>query len=246
MGAKTAALRSQVESLLAGRVSNPFEFGHHRIVETVSSGVGEIDDLTGGLPRGALTEIFGVPGAGQRSLLIASLAARTMASETCAVVDALDTFDPHTAAEAGVNLKNVLWVRCRNMDHALRATDLLIHSGGFGLIALDLSDFSPRMVRHIPLPVWFRLRRAVENTATILMAIEQEANAKTCASLVLRLYCQQIQWSQAAGDGERLRPPSWGLLFDGWQRGAEVVRSRVKAADVTDLQRRVRQSTRIA
>ena len=40
------------------------------------------------------------------------------------------------------------------------------------------------------------------------MAIEQEANAKTCASLVLRLYCQQIQWSQAAGDGERLgRPP---------------------------------------
>ena len=50
-----------------------------------------------------------------------------------------DAFDPHAAQAAGVDLEQLLWVRCRNLDQALRATDLLLHGGGFGLIALDLA-----------------------------------------------------------------------------------------------------------
>ena len=84
-------------------------------------------------------------------------------------------------------LEQLLWVRCRNMDQALRATDLLMQGGGFGMIALDLSDIPPETVRYVPLNVWFRFRRAVEDTPTIFMVLEQESNAKTCASLVLRM-----------------------------------------------------------
>ena len=62
----------------------------------------------------------------------------------CALVDGRDTFDPYSAQAAGVELKQLLWVRCRNIDQAFRATDLLIQGGGFGLIALDLSDIPPR------------------------------------------------------------------------------------------------------
>ena len=62
-------------------------------------------------------------------------------------------------------------------------------------MAVDLSDIAPKIVRYVPLNAWFRFRRAVEDTPTILMVVEQEANAKTCASLVLRLKAQPKQAS---------------------------------------------------
>jgi recombination protein RecA len=118
-------------------------------------------------------------------LLVSALAARTEQSEVCALVDRRDTFDPHSAEVAGVKLKNLLWVRCRNMDQSLRATDLLLRSGGFGMVALDVSDIPAETVHRVPLNVWFRFRRAVEDTATILLFFERESNAKTCARELL-------------------------------------------------------------
>jgi recombination protein RecA len=98
MGIKTAAaLRLEVESALAGRVVAPFQFRERRLVETAPTGVAEVDALTGGLPRGGLTEIFGPVGAGKTSLLMAALAERTTAAEACALVDARDAFDPEAA-----------------------------------------------------------------------------------------------------------------------------------------------------
>jgi recombination protein RecA len=198
MSARANALRLQVETALAGRVASPFEYRERR-VETVPAGVPEIDRLTGGLPRGALTEICGPAGSGRTSVLLAAMAARMEAAEVCALVDARDAFDPHAAAEVGVRLERLLWVRCRNVEQALRAADLLIQGGGFGLIALDLSDTPARVARAIPLPVWFRMRRAVENTPTILVALEQEPNAKTCASLVLRMEAREARWTETSG-----------------------------------------------
>jgi recombination protein RecA len=229
MSSRAAALRLKIESALAGRAASPFEYRDRRIVETVSAGIPPVDLLTGGLPRGSLTEIYGPPCSGRTSLLISALASRTAASEACALVDARDAFDPHSAEAAGVRLKRLLWVRCRNADQAFRATDLLIQGGGFGLIALDLSDEPPQAVRYVPLQVWFRFRRAVEYTPTILVVLEQESNAKTCASLVLRLGAQETRWSQTSGRaGEIIRPHSPGCLLDGSKSHAEMIRSRVK------------------
>jgi len=235
MGSKTPALRLQVESALArrgglaARVASPFQYRDRPVVETAPTGVPPIDLLTGGLPRGSLTEIYGPPCSGRTSLLVSALAMRTAASEVCALVDARDAFDPHSAEAAGVRLQQLLWVRCRNVDQALRATDLLIQGGGFGLIALDLGDTPAHVVRYVPLQVWFRFRRAVEHTPTIFLVVEQESNAKTCASLVLGLHAQETQWSHTAdGAGEISLPHSPGCLLDGWKSRAEIIRSRVK------------------
>src|SRR5579864_4256478 len=80
--------------------------------EMVSSGVPAIDALTGGLPRGCLTEICGPASSGRTTLLLAALAAATRRGEFCAVVDASDALDPHSVAAAGVELDRLLWVRC--------------------------------------------------------------------------------------------------------------------------------------
>src|SRR5580698_2975124 len=81
----------------------------------VSSGVREIDALTGGLPRGCLTEVCGPASSGRTSVLLAALAAATQRQEVCALVDISDAFNPHSAAAAGVNFEKMLWVRCGHL-----------------------------------------------------------------------------------------------------------------------------------
>ncbi len=228
----TASLRLSVESALAGRVSAPFVYRDRKICETAPSGIPEIDSLAGGLPRGSLTEVCGPPCSGRTSILLSALASRTAQPEACALIDGRDAFDPHSAAAAGVKLQNLLWVRCRNVDHALRATDLLLQGGGFGLIALDLSDIPPETVRYVPLNAWFRFRKTVEDTPTILLLLEQESNAKTCASLVLGLGMDSSLWS-ATSDASDF--PSHGCLFDGFHIHAELMRSKFESVSAANI-----------
>jgi len=226
MAGNLARLRSQVELALAGRVAAPFTYRDRNFAEHVSTGIAEIDLLAGGLPRGALTEIFGPDCSGRTSLLFSALSMRTAHLEACALIDGCDAFDPHSAEAAGVDLKQLLWVRCKNIQQALRATDLLLQSGGFGFIALDLSDVSREVVRHVPLDAWFRFRRAVEDTQTILVVLEQESNAKTCASLVLHLEGETGRW--ATSTQTQAIPNSISKLLEGFDVRAEVLRSRVQ------------------
>ncbi len=136
------------------------------------------------------------------------LAAATGRDEVCALVDADDAFDPASAAAAGVRLDRLIWIACgHNAEHALKATDLLVQGGGFGLVALDLGDAPPEAARRISLTSWFRLRRAVEHTPTVLVALARQSNAKTCASLQLECRRERVEWSGA-------RP---GRLFRGFR-----------------------------
>jgi hypothetical protein len=196
----------------------------HPTPEMVSSGVPAIDALTGGLPRGCLTEICGPASSGRTTLLLSALAAATRRGEFCVVIDASDALDPYSAVAADVELDRLLWVRCGEsslqnspssekrarskkflqpnqpssnqpnlrqsencLEQVLRATDLLLESGGFGLVVLDLGDLPSPAARRIPLTTWFRFRRAIEHTPTILLAIEQNPIAGSCCSQLLQL-----------------------------------------------------------
>jgi hypothetical protein len=188
MGA--AVLKKQFESVLGGHL----DWQSRPSPELVPSGISEI-----GLPRGGLTEIFGPASSGRTSLLVSILAEATAREEVCALVDAEDCFDPVSAAAAGVRLPRLLWVRCgHNAEHALKAADLLIQGGGFGLVAMDLGDTPPATARRISLTSWFRLRRAVEHTPTVLVTVARQSNAKTCASLQLECARERTVWSGGA------------------------------------------------
>ena len=80
--------------------------------ETVSCGMAAIDALTGGFPRGCLSQIYGPVSSGGTSVLLSALAAGTERQETCVLVDTTDAFDPVSAKAAGVNFEKLLWVRC--------------------------------------------------------------------------------------------------------------------------------------
>jgi recombination protein RecA len=192
-----AGLKMQFESVLGGGV---LEWQIRQAPELVPSGVPEVDRATGGLPRGCLTEIFGAASSGRTSLLVAILAEATAREEVCALVDAEDAFDPASAAAAGVRFDRLLWVRCgHRAEYALKAADLLIQGGGFGLVAMDLGDTPPEMARRISLTSWFRLRRAVEHTPTVLLTVARRSNAKTCASLMLECARERVEWGGPPG-----------------------------------------------
>src|SRR6267154_3896165 len=81
--------------------------------EMVSSGIREIDELAGGLPRGCLSEICGPASSGRTSVLLAALTHATRCGEVCALIDASDALDPASAASSGIEMGRLLWVRCK-------------------------------------------------------------------------------------------------------------------------------------
>jgi hypothetical protein len=242
MAANLATLRAQVELALAGRVVSPFTFYDRKIVESVSTGISEVDALVGGLPRGGLTEICGPPCSGRTSLLFSALGARTTHAEACALIDGSDAFDPHSGEAAGIDLKRLLWVRCHTLEQSFRATDFLLQAGGFGFIALDLSDIPRELVHRVPLDTWFRFRRAVEGTPTILLVLEQEPHAKTCASLILRMEAERARWkstltsTHVSGLVPAFPGYPFSRLLDGSKVRAEIIRSRTHQGIKTNFQ----------
>ena len=82
-----------------------------------------------------------------------------------------------------MKLEKLLWVRCKsNGEHALRAADLLIHAGGFGVLALDLIEARASDLARIPATAWFRFRRAIEPSPTVLLVLADRPLTKSCAA----------------------------------------------------------------
>jgi len=127
------------------------------------------------------------------------LAAATAGGEVVAVVDCNDAFDPASAQNAGVDLGKLLWLQCEhNLQNALRAADMILHSGGFGPIVLDLCDAPASALNRVPISYWHRFRRAVEHTPSILLVLARQSIARSCATRQFELQQQGIRWRGAA------------------------------------------------
>lgn len=148
------------------------------------------------LPRGAVTEIVGPASSGRTAFLHTLLAAATAAGELAAIVDAGSVFDPAGVHALGGDLGKLLWVRGGGRaEQALRAADLILHGGGFGLVALDLCDVPERILQHVPASYWHRFRRAIENTPTVLAVVAAQPQARSCAARQIAFTRRRVRWS---------------------------------------------------
>ena len=73
------------------------------------------------------------------------------------------------------------------LEQALGAADLLLQSGGFGLLALDLGNVPEKAVRRISLTTWFRFQRGVEETQTLFVVLGKQSSVGTSSANVLDL-----------------------------------------------------------
>ncbi len=329
---KAAFLRKQIEADLASRIPSALTPVARTVREVQATGIPEVDRaLTGGLPVGAICEIAGPESSGRTSIALATLAQLTRGGRACAWVDASDSLDPESAAANGIQLSQLLWVRCgdkssrlnlnsqipstpcyahpnssthslsggqagshprsevkgmdraieellhnpinaarkqkvgthdtqnrsfskvlrseqapsdramarrkeflmahheplfprsagpqrprqsaqsfnqfvnssrtafrtqqpwKQLDQALRVTDLLMNAGGFAAIVLDLGSVAPKYATRIPLATWFRFRAVADSARTSLLLLTKKPSAGSSAAALLSLTTSSIQ-----------------------------------------------------
>jgi hypothetical protein len=190
-----AIIRKEVDSALVDRFGHVFEQYERVPAEVLRSGIDEIDNGLQGFPRGGISEIHGAASSGRTSIMLSALAAATSQQEICALVDCSGTFDLSSAATVGIDFHRLLWIRCgHNLERAFKAVDLILHAGGFGLVALNLCDVPATTVRRIVSTWWFRFRRAIENTRTGLMILTPVAAVRSCAALAFEVKNEASVW----------------------------------------------------
>jgi recombination protein RecA len=315
-----SALRLQIESTLSRKIPSALTPAPKMMRPVAATGIEALDNvLRRGLPIGAMSEMVGPECSGRTSIALSFLAQMTQAGKVCCWIDVANTFDPASAAAAGVDLTRLLWVRCgvaqtrvrrdaRNfvlpekylipspakkglhgggfgphprsevnglseavtgllqqqaiaprcaepqrrvrqkqetfgaqyrhtsttvrsphpsrpwsrIEQALRSTDLLLQSGGFGAIVLDMGSLTPESASRVPLATWFRYRAAAERTPSSILLLTQYSCAKSSAELLLRL-----QPAEALCDET--------TVFTGIQPRIEVARHRFTQTAESDV-----------
>jgi hypothetical protein len=186
--------------------------------------------LRGGVPRGQLSEIAGPRSSGRTSLLFRLIAAATNRGDIAAVIDTFDRLDVASADAAGIRLDRLLWVRGqamtrlqdaglrthpdtwgaspgpsglfdRTIDRALKALNLVLQAGGFGVVAIDLADVPPQTLKRIPFTTWLRVQRIIEGSDTACVLLTPEPLSRSAGGLTLAL-TGRSSWD---GDSDRSR-----------------------------------------
>jgi recombination protein RecA len=187
--------------------------------------------LRGGLPRGQLSEISGPRTSGRTSLLFQLWAAATRRGDIVACIDTFDRLDVSSAAAAGIDLGRLLWIRGqaitrmqetttftihdsgftipagpaglfdRTLDRALKALNLVLQAGGFGVVAIDLADVPVAVLKRIPYTTWLRVQRTIEGSDTACVLLTPEPVSRSAGGLTLTL-TGHSSWT---GDSDRSR-----------------------------------------
>jgi len=147
-------------------------------------------------------------------------------------IDSEGAFDPASMAAAGVDLARLLWVSVRNgtdsrrfQRHALtpfarrrsillKAGELMLDAGGFGLVVIDFGDL------RYPLPkgAALRLGRATERSGTAVIALASQRMCGTFAALSLAV-------NRAGASFSRIEVAA-PAIFDGLRLEATVSRNK--------------------
>lgn len=185
----------------------------------LGSGLTPVDAiLDGGIVRGRISEIVGARGSGRVSLAAAFVAAATGRGEVAAWIESSAAFDPASMAGAGVDLKRVLWVYAPDVKNSLTTAELVLGSGGFGLVVIDFDALSRALMRSAAL----RIARRAEESATAVLVLAARSLCGTFAAQSLMLnrrgpYLSRIRCGAPA-------------LFDGLGLSARLVRNKLGAA----------------
>jgi RecA/RadA recombinase len=168
----------------------------------LSTGLPRIDEpLGGGLPRGRLVELIGPRSSGRMSTTFSCIEAAQRAGELAALVDAVDGFDPRSAIAAGIDLERLLWVRPGRPQDGLRAADLVLDAGGFGLVVLYACP-SAGLQASGKMSAWARLAKRAERAKSAFLVVLDRPLASTFGAATLELDRGRARWL-GSPDGPR-------------------------------------------
>jgi hypothetical protein len=196
--------------------------------------------IAGGIARGRISEIVGRTSSGKTTLAASFAASATRRGETAAWIDLPFSFDPASVEAAGADLGRILWIgfggerrpwsadlseRSRSMESRplknrkdpLRAAELVLETGGFGLVVIDFGAMRYPLANGAAL----RLARAAERSAAAVLVLAARRMCGTFAALVLSLGRVRACFSRPEA-----RAPA---LFDGLRIEVAVARNKLGA-----------------
>ena len=177
---------------------------------------GQLSELTGACSSGRMTLLLQLMAAatrrGEIAALVDTLDCFDVASAAAAGVD-LDRLLWIRGSDSGLGTRDsgtqhtrTQNVRSRNMesripdresripssvdraiDRALKALNLVLQAGGFGIVAIDLADVPAVTLRQIPFTTWPRVQRVIEGSDTACVLVTPEALARSAGGLTLSL-----------------------------------------------------------
>jgi len=177
---------------------------------------GQLSELTGACSSGRMTLLLQLMAAatrrGEIAALVDTLDCFDVASAAAAGVD-LDRLLWIRGSDSGLGTRDsgtqhtrIQNVRSRNMesripdresripssvdraiDRALKALNLVLQAGGFGIVAIDLADVPAVTLRQIPFTTWPRVQRVIEGSDTACVLVTPEPLARSAGGLTLSL-----------------------------------------------------------
>ena len=208
----TAMPPGQGDGRVAPTALAGLDAGLHPTAQACAAGA---PGVGGGLPRGQLSEIAGPRSSGRTTLLLQVLAAATRRGEMAALVDPFDRLDLRSVVSAGVDRDRLLWIRGhapvgathasplpeglgafvdRTIGRALKALNLVLQAGDFGVVALDLADAPLPALHRIPYTTWLRVQRTIEGSDTVCVLVGPQPLARSAGGLTLSL-AGRAQWA---------------------------------------------------
>jgi hypothetical protein len=135
------------------------------------------------------------------------LAAAASRGEAIALIDTCDRFDPCSAERAGLDLSKLLWIRdTGNALRALKAMNLVLLAGSFGLVAFDVVDVHAAVLRQFPLTTWMRMARVIEGSQTAAVVVASERLARSPGGVTIAFEpAPNVSTAQWAGTSDRAR-----------------------------------------
>ncbi|QQL43984.1 hypothetical protein [Sulfuriroseicoccus oceanibius] len=85
------------------------------------------------------------------------------------LVDAADHFNP--ASYPPAQLERTLWLRCHSATEAINACDIVLRDPNLPLVIADFSLTQPAELRKIPITLWYRLRRLIDDSGCSVVAL---------------------------------------------------------------------------
>lgn len=159
----------------------------------------------GGLPRGRITELVGVPTSGMATLALKTIANAQAKGGTAVYLDTARTFDPDYAHRCGVELRQLLLIHPYTPQQAIAMLPDFINKGGVAIFIVDvpLTDPLPALSRTLG-----RLLAPLSKTdcALLFLTTLLPTNNKSPETAVLshfasvRLQLQKSRWLYQRGD----------------------------------------------
>jgi recombination protein RecA len=218
-------------------------FGHRSLIKgrlpTVASAVSPVPHIStgfpqldralniGGLPKGKMSELVGLPTSGKTTLVLKFLAQAQANGGQVAYIDQARFFDPDYAHRCGLDLSHFLIGSPYDWQEALALTEALAQSGSLSALVFDTLDVfwaDPKAVQHLT-ALLDRLIASLAHSGMVLLFLHAASVDGSSAIPALahqasvRLQIIREQWLRHHGD------------IRGYEARVEVLKNRFGPVD---------------